>query len=373
MKHKIRTTEQDIVRDIIGYNFPKDELARNTLIAKIATFALDNMSMDYMVEGKTIRIDDDIQIRRRNNAYICLDKSQARISPKTFANGRRFGEDIISVCHEIGHFAENTEDIASGKRCIGNSSCIDNQKLLSFTVRYIMAIGEYSRFKAPEGFVSIAGLGNIIPDYTYARYILDPFEARARRFACDMLEKMIDIANEDIGITSTTSYLNIKQMKKALDTRRDQDYINIAKANKTMAEHHKYFVDMVRSAREGLLIRDKSGKNAFDRLRSVPRPLFNAYVQNRGDIIEDSFLGLIIDYDNDMANTIVDTIINLDNEIYDNYFPELMNICARTDFVPSAEQLEIMQERGFRGAPINDSVLDMIQNKEVLHCCELQA
>lgn len=305
MVQKINTTEQEILKKILNYDFSNPD----EMILLTSIYALSKMNINESPHG-------NLDISKANipyNGLTNLYNGKVKYPKKIFLDSQSYAKELVSVFHETTHTAQS----------------LDNSKINFFYINYNRISKLYGLMNLPQEDVLHYNCYTLLPpslketiNYDeinskitqtkkefYTNYYLQDYEVDAR-------ESSFEIANKMINEMKT---LNLSPQEMETKEKLEKDIKSL---------HHDNSMNYI------LFSQDlKDSKNSIKIKTNQLRKNYGTYLQSYRDGDVDAINDLRKTYGEDILFTLSETLAyNFDERTAQDYFNIALNLYNSTDF-----------------------------------------
>ncbi len=349
MVQKLKVTKESLVKDILSWKCDENGIAnRDKMAASVAAWGMYILSNKYN-NDIPIQINDDPNIGHKSASYTKANHN-INVSGKKFTEKDEIGEDLLSILHEVKHYADSTGRISDGKTLTG---CIDpddkyfNEFMTDMYVKYPRP----RKLSVKEHFL---GRKDMTPQefstkfkhYQMARYWLQPNEVAARKFSYVALKELIDTAYKMDNLTEAEQE-NLSILRKTydstLDTEGSLEWMYNRDVEK-LDEDAKYLFAKVQ---EIAFEPNELGINKLEQIvQSDDISEFDDIMEENNDILLNGIKSLEYQYNEEYAKKYFGLLLDANNE-------QVNGVCMRMarrminylPFKPTDEQKEKLENK----------------------------
>ncbi len=325
------------MEDIINYD-AKEHSIRDDITAKVVVLAMDMLSKDYAIDHSLAIKDDKFNTQHGASEFLPIEWL-IKTTYFRFGDADKIGEDILTLGHEVKHYADKTGRKDTGKRQIGIT--IHRDAMSTFLSEYLVSGTLFNQvFSIKNDNRETKDLKKKqIEDYLFGRYFLSGSEVEARQFSYDFGQSIIDYANS-IGSPSEQAKANIDSIRASLDHERLVDYYLFKKYSEIVDDNNAVVIDGLRRARNSMDRIYKNGESVLDLICTAKSVMdFNLIMGLTNDSLYCVEESLHLDYDDVFANRLFDNLMKNDNpKINTVLLSVARNLVNCTQFQPTDRQ-----------------------------------
>lgn len=352
MAKKITTNSLDLAKQIVKWDYDKENGLRDEQVALITAYGMNYLSSRYDVSGKNINVDTGAKnkIRSRDSGSYSLWDDNIKVSNRVTSTRHDYGNDLITLFHETFHFGQTKGKNENGNM-YSNKSYLFNSSFPDFVVRAVRGGGIYNGLTEKRLIYSEEMTREKAEDYVKAKYNLDPAEVGAKDFSYEAVKSILDMYNDnpkeflDGGVLENiNTKRNIATIESELKQEKSLDMYRRKRAEKEIANYDDYYCGLVEKFRTNITQKDDmDGMSVLDNMAKMKSDDLKKFEKDNGDVYSFVLQGLIINYDEKFASDLVDNLLAHPSRAWDKKEATVLNIVRFTNYEMTDQQFDRLE------------------------------
>ncbi len=298
---RIETNNVKLVKDIEGFGYRGGEKARNDMIAKVVAYGYGLLDGTYDI-GDNLHVNGLAGIDGNDGAFDNADDT-ILVKDGIFSDPAAYGLDILTLMHEVEHYAEKCGRLDNGCKVIAARSDIgcDHQTFLTAMENTVLASRGLEVNKIDSSIRA--------RDYLRSKYYLQTGEINARNFSLYAINNLIaDMeSRSSLDGNEYCNLINLRLAQKKYGTMYKQGE---ADAKAFLLRYGNYYKELFDSYRGDLMKPQKDGKCILDKITEGGL----SYIDRVSKVLGDEWIqyttrGLQYEYDDEFAHRWVDCLL----------------------------------------------------------------
>ena len=339
---ELKVTPDSMLEDIVNFRPTINANKTNEHIAKVTAYAMYVLSSKWNVGEKKLEVKHTNLKGSTSAAY--NNEGVIKLRNKSFKKHSSYASDLVDVFHEAYHFAQDTGSVEDGISIKSNKSFAWSNGIINLINSYYKDQGILKGLCTPQDLQD--SKKHNLYDYIYARYLANDSEREAREFSVSLLDSIVTEAKAKGLFKGITGLYNAKMMEKEIDKEHHDNNARNASANRILSSEDKYFRGVITKIYDSVTASVDGQPSILQNLGSMSSEEWEDYNKKYGDPYFQLFCSLTMHYDEKFANTLVDTLLDLDDERFDSIGAlTISRILNNTNFTATDEQSHKIIER----------------------------
>ncbi len=228
------------------------------------------------------------------------------IKDTLFTPDGNYAINLMTLWHEGYHIVDINSHKTGDKYGIENGkySRLYGSTFDDFISRVVCGKGLYSGVVSVGEYDDVEDVKSKAGAYAYSKYYLVPAEKKARSYAMQTMQKVLDYADSKKWYNKQAKS-NIEAMRKCLAKERDVDKRREEATEKINYIYDSAIKDIMTRATHFLTANDPDGKCILDKVSQMDEAEYVEFANENGNVYEDVASTLILDNNEKVANRLV--------------------------------------------------------------------